>query len=242
MREELIQMNLPPVDRRHVYGLMLDTETANTIAFEDGGLDMSNTLFYDFGCQVVDSHGRTYGVKLSFVNSDIFIHEKDLMQSAYYAQKIPQYFADIEAGKRIVANTYEIRKAVVEVIRHFDCKFICAHNSRFDYNAINNTQRWTTKSKYRYFLPFGLEWWDTLKMAKSVMGSMPTYVRFCEENGYLTKAGKPRFTAEICYRFISKESGFVEAHTGLEDVEIETEILRYCHRQHKPMKKKLWEK
>lgn len=76
-------MNLPPVDRRHVYGLMLDTETANTIAFEDGGLDMSNTLFYDFGCQVVDSHGRTYGVKLSFVNSDIFIHEKDLMQSAY---------------------------------------------------------------------------------------------------------------------------------------------------------------
>ena len=113
-------MNLPPVDRRHVYGLMLDTETANTIAFEDGGLDMSNTLFYDFGCQVVDSHGRTYGVKLSFVNSDIFIHEKDLMQSAYYAQKIPQYLADIEAGKRIVANTYEIRKAVVEVIRHFD--------------------------------------------------------------------------------------------------------------------------
>ena len=79
-------------------------------------------------------------------------------------------------------------------------------------------------------------------MAKSVMGKMPTYLQFCEENGYLTKSGQPRFTAEICYRFISKESGFVEAHTGLEDVEIETEILRYCHRQHKPMKKKLWEK
>ena len=27
----------------------------------------------------------------------------------------------------------------------------------------------------------------------------------------------------------------------MEDVEIETEILRYCHRQHKTMKKKLWE-
>jgi hypothetical protein len=74
------------------------------------------------------------------------------------------------------------------------------------------------------------------------MGKMPTYQRFCAENGYTTKTGKPRFTAEICYRFITKDNTFVESHTGLEDVEIETEILRYCHRQHKAMKKKLWEK
>jgi hypothetical protein len=79
-------------------------------------------------------------------------------------------------------------------------------------------------------------------MARSVLGAMPTYLRFCEENGYLTSTGKPRFTAEICYRFISKNNDFVESHTGLEDVEIETEILRYCRKQHKTMKKVLWEK
>ena len=229
------------IDRRHVYGIVLDTETANTIQ-DENGLDMTNVLFYDLGFQLVDSHGRTYGKKFSFVNSDIFTHEAELMQSAYYAKKIPQYRADLASGKRILANTYEIRKALVDLINKYDCKFVCAHNARFDYNSLNNTQRWTTKSRFRYFLPYGLEWWDTLKMARSVMGKMPTYQRFCEENGYTTKTGKPRFTAEICYRFITKDNTFVESHTGLEDVEIETEILRYCHRQHKAMKKKLWEK
>ena len=229
------------IDRRHVYGIVLDTETANTIQ-DENGLDMTNVLFYDLGFQLVDSHGRTYGKKFSFVNSDIFTHEAELMQSAYYAKKIPQYREDLASGKRILANTYEIRKALVDLINKYDCKFVCAHNARFDYNSLNNTQRWTTKSRFRYFLPYGLEWWDTLKMARSVMGKMPTYQRFCAENDYTTKTGKPRFTAEICYRFITKDNTFVESHTGLEDVEIETEILRYCHRQHKAMKKKLWEK
>lgn len=239
MREEMIPME--KIDRRHVYGIVLDTETANTIQ-DENGLDMSNVLFYDLGFQLVDSHGRTYGKKFSFVNSDIFIHEAELMQSAYYAKKIPQYRADLASGKRILANTYEIRKVLVDLINKYDCKFVCAHNARFDYNSLNNTQRWATKSRFRYFLPYGLEWWDTLKMARSVMGKMPTYQRFCTENGYTTKTGKPRFTAEICYRFITKDNTFVESHTGLEDVEIETEILRYCRRQHKAMKKKLWEK
>ena len=239
MREELIPME--KIDRRHVYGIVLDTETANTIQ-DENGLDMTNVLFYDLGFQLVDSHGRTYGKKFSFVNSDIFTHEAELMQSAYYAKKIPQYRADLASGKRILANTYEIRKALVDIINKYDCKFVCAHNARFDYNSLNNTQRWTTKSRFRYFLPYGLEWWDTLKMARSVIGKMPTYQRFCAENGYTTRTGRPRFTAEICYRFITKDNTFVESHTGLEDVEIETEILRYCHRQHKAMKKKLWEK
>ena len=229
------------IDRRHIYGIVLDTETANTIA-DENGLDMSNVLFYDLGFQVVDSHGRPYGEKFSFVNSDIFIHEKELMESAYYAKKIPQYWKDIWAGKRKVATTYEIKKILWEVVEKYDCKFVCAHNARFDSKALNNTQRYTTKSKFRYFLPHGLVWGDSLKMARSVMGKMPTYRKFCEENGYITKNGQLRFTAEICYRFITKDNNFKESHTGLEDVEIETEIFRYCHRQHKAMKKILWEK
>jgi hypothetical protein len=227
------------IDRRHIYGIMLDTETANTISTESG-LDMSSVLFYDLGFQVIDSHGRAYGQKYSFVNSDIFIDEEELMQSAYYAKKIPLYKEDIANGSRILANTYAIRQALLTVINEFNCKFVCAHNSRFDCNSLNNTQRWTTKSKYRYFLPYGIEWWDTLKMARSVLGNMPTYRQFCEENGYITKNNQLRFTAEICYQFITKDITFKESHTGLEDVEIETEIFRYCHRQHKAMNKKLW--
>jgi hypothetical protein len=70
---------------------------------------------------------------------------------------------------------------------------------------------------------------------------MPTYRRFCEENGYITKNNQCRYTAEIIYRYITKDNDFIESHTGLEDVEIEAQIFAYCVRQHKKMKKNLWE-
>ena len=122
----------------------------------------------------------------------------------------------------------------------YGVKEVYAHNMRFDYGTLNNTERWLTKSKYRYFFPYGTEICDTLKMARQVIGTMPTYRRFCEENGYLTKNGQLRFTAEILYRFISKDNTFVEKHTGLEDVLIEKEILAYCFKQHKKMVRQLW--
>ena len=41
--------------------------------------------------------------------------------------------------------------------------------------------------------------------------------------------------------FISGNNEFEESHTGLEDVLIEAEIMFYCFRQHKPMRKALFE-
>ena len=63
----------------------------------------------------------------------------------------------------------------------------------------------------------------------------------CQENGYVLKNGQPRKTAEILWRFISGNNDFEESHTGLEDVLIEAEIMFYCFRQHKPMRKALFE-
>jgi hypothetical protein len=119
---------------------------------------------------------------------------------------------------------------------------VMAHNARFDLNALNTIQRWTTKSKYRYWFPYGTEIWDTMKMARDVMHKMPTYCQFCEKHDLLTKAGKPSAKAEDLFRFISHDPGFIESHTGLEDVQIEREILWYCLRQHKKMRKGLFEK
>ena len=82
---------------------------------------------------------------------------------------------------------------------------------------------------------------DTLKMARSVVGKMPTYKKFCKEHGYMTKNGQMRFTAEILYRFITKDNDFCESHTGLEDVLIEKDILAYCLAQGLESGK-LWER
>lgn len=229
------------IDHRRHYIIMLDTETANTIVREDGSLDMTNVFVYDIGWQVIDKQGRVYEKK-SYVVREIFVGESELMKSAYYAHKIPKYREEIARGERIVANYYEVRQDLLDTMERYGTMTVCAHNMRFDNGATNTTQRWLTKSKYRYFFPYGVELWDTMKMAKDVILPMPTYRRFCEDNGYLTKTGRLRCTAEILYRFISGDQDFEEAHTGLEDVDIERQILAYCFRQHKAMRKGLYEK
>jgi DNA polymerase III epsilon subunit-like protein len=120
-------------------------------------------------------------------------------------------------------------------------KEVMAHNASFDYRVLNSTQRYMTKSAFRYWFPKEIEIWDTMKMARDVILKMPTYRKFCEENDILTKTGKLSASAENLYKFIIKDVNFKESHTGLEDVQIEREIFLYCRRQHKKMRKKLWE-
>lgn len=229
------------IDRRRNYIIVMDTETC-PLDRDYNGVTPFNMFVYDIGWAVVDKHGNVYETK-SYVNKDIFYGEKDLMNSSYYANKLPQYFEDIENGSRVVASWFEIRKDLVETMKRYETNIVCAHNARFDDGATKNTQRWLTKSKYRYFLPYGTEVWDTMKMSLDVVATMPTYKAFCEENGYMTrhKTPRPQVKAEVIYRFITGNNDFIESHTGLEDVLIEKEILAYCYRKHKKMRKKLYE-
>ena len=228
------------IDRRRHYILVVDTETANTIVREDGSMDMSDVLVYDCGWAVVDKHGTVYETA-SFVNRDIFVYERELMRTAYYANKIPRYVEELREGSRVMASTYEIRQAMLEVLDKWNIRHVSAHNARFDSNGLNRTQSYTTTGRFRYWFPFGrVTWWDTMRMAQDVIVPMPTYVKFCQEHGYVLKNGKPRKTAEILYQFITGDTTFVESHTGLEDVLIEKEIMAYCFRQHKAMRKELY--
>ena len=153
-----------------------------------------------------------------------------------------KYWDDIKSGKRLLVSIYTARKSIVDLMKEYNCTTICAHNARFDYNALNNTVRYITKSKYRYFFSYGCIWWDTLKMSRQIYKNRPTYNRFCTKNGYKTKHKTPqnRLTAEILHRYLTGENDFIESHTGLEDVLIETHILAQCLRQHKKMIKELW--
>ena len=227
------------MDKRVSYKIVIDTETC-PIDKDLTDVLPTNMWVYDCGWAVVDKRGNVYRTR-SFVNADIFLDEKDLMKSAYYAEKIPRYWEDIKAGRRTLTSFCNIRKTLMEDIAEFNVTEIFAHNMRFDYGTLNTTQRWLTKSKYRYFFSKDLVICDTLKMARDVIAKMPTYRRFCEENGYMTKNNQVKLTAEVIFRFITKNNDFVENHTGLEDVLIEKEILAYCYKQHKKMRKKLWE-
>lgn len=226
------------MDKRINYKIVLDCETTpcdRTIE----EVEAKNMLAYDLGWVVTDKRGIVYE-KRSFIIADIFLDEQELMKSAYYADKIPEYWEDIRKGKRKIQSLYNIRKILMQDIADYNIIQVYAHNMRFDYGALNNTIRWITKSKYRYFLPFECEVCDTLKLARQLIATMPTYKRFCKNNGYMTKNNQVRLTAEIIYRFLSGEEDFNEEHKGLEDCMIEKEILAYCYRKHKSMNPKLW--
>lgn len=218
------------MDKRKNYYLTIDTETAN---------DIECPLMYDLGGAIHDKQGKVYET-FSFVIYDIFCADRKLFDTAYYADKRPMYEEQIKRGDRKIVSIFTARSYVRNLCEKYNVKAIIAHNASFDYRAVNNTLRYITKSANRYFLPYGIPIWDTLKMAEDTICKQKSYIYFCEDNGFCRKNGKPRATAEILYRYMIDDVNFVESHTGLEDVLIEKEIFARCMRQHKPMRKSPW--
>ena len=210
--------------------IMFDTETTNEI---------DCPFCYDLGFSVLDTDKGKTLEKHSYVVADIFCN-KDLMASAYFSDKIPQYWKDIKNGKRKLRKWSTIRAIVRDIMAQYNIDTVIAHNARFDYCSTATTQRYLTYSKYRYFFPYGTKFLCTLKMSREVFGKDENYIAFCEENEYLTAYNKPRFTAEIIYRFLTNNTDFVESHTGLEDVEIETEIYLECIKRMPSVDGLLW--
>lgn len=217
--------------------MVFDTETCNTPKV-DGQLDTTCGQVYDFGLQIVDNEGFVYD-EMSFINEDVFFGLPEAMREAYFADKIPQYLTDMRMGKRKIINTWQMYKIVRELVEKYDIKAFIAHNARFDVRVLNSTLRYQTKSKRRFFFPFGIPIWDTMSMANDTICKQSNYRKFCLDNGYMTnhKIPQVRKTAEILWRFITQDNSFEESHTGLEDVQIEAQIFAECVRRHKKMER-----
>lgn len=219
----------PPNTRRHLF-LVLDVETANQLL---------DALVYDIGLAIIDSYGNVYA-RYSLVVADIFEDEADLMQSAYYAKKIPEYLADIANGDREVVSLYEARELVHELCKAYNVKAIMAYNAGFDMSGLNRTQRYVTKSKYRWFFPYGIPFHCIWHMACQTICSQKKYYDFCIANNFVSAAGNISTTAETVYAFITNNPDFEEEHKGLEDVLIETAIFAECVKKHKKMNRNIY--
>ena len=211
-------------------------------------------------CTILKSHAvvATYwdGVLEKYVNGDIekySLHAKNKIDNS--ERIIWQYWGqgfsnnDVPEMVQICFDSVDKYKGDYTVIRlcdddlkEYGITTVFAHNAGFDVKALNNTIRYISDSKFRFFFPRSVEIWDTLKMSRQVIGKQKSYIRFCNEKGYMTKHKVPqcRLTAEILYRYISGIEKFDESHTGLEDVLIETVIFAHCLRQHKKMEKRLY--
>lgn len=129
--------------RKEMY-LVIDTETANSI---------EQPLPYDIGYAVCDRFGHIV-LERSFVVAEIFLDHKEMMKSAYFAEKIPHYWEDIKNGTREIKSIFNIRKQIKEDMKKYRIKKVGAYNMAFDKRALNNVIRYCSKSLIRWFFPF----------------------------------------------------------------------------------------
>lgn len=196
--------------------LVVDTETQGEVSYP---------IAYDVGGVVCDRNGNIYD-KFHFAVRETF-SDLPRMATAYYADKFPEYIDRLADHTMIFATFAEIAAYIDRVVEHYNIDTVAAYNLQFDLRALRNTAKavgldsWTD----RKFEPLCI--WcaacDVLYTAK--------YCKIAREQGWITEKGNIRTSAEMGYRYISGDYGFEEEHRGLDDCEIEAQILAAVYRK-----------
>lgn len=209
--------------RKNERFFIIDTETANSV---------EHPLTYDIGFCVMDRKGNIYEQE-SLVVYDIYAKEREMMKSAYYAEKLPKYEIKLKSGERKMVSLFTAKKMITALMKKHNTNLVYAYNMNFDKRALNNTQRWTTAEKYRWFFPYGTEYRCIWHMACQVLLARPSYIKFAIKNNFISEKGNIKTSAECCYCYLINNPDFKEEHQGIDDVKIEAEILLKCFAQHK---------
>lgn len=207
------------------YLMFIDTETIGSLFVRE------SVLPFEIGMKVLDTEsGKVVKEKSYLVRK--FFNNKFIMLSTFSATKYPNYFEKLKNDKRY--KTYsvnEISKDIERIKQRYNIRVMVAHNGNFDKTAMA-----------RLFDEFGVEnpfenvdLLDTMELSKVITFSRE-YTNYCiehkdrlsstKESCFITNSGRVRTTAQAIYCFISGNSEFEEAHTGLEDIDIEIEIFK----------------
>ena len=217
------------IDKRKKYIMVLDTETTNNnmeSRFNDG-------LVYDIGFTIADKKGNIYA-KRSYAVKEIF-DWKELMDTAYYKNKLPKYYEKLAKGEMKKETIWNIRKAIKIAMEYFNITEVWAFNANFDLTTLNNTVRYLSGSGCRYFFKYGTEICDIWHVACQTLGLQKTF----QWENVRNEKGNLITNAERMFGYIIQDETFEEEHTGLADAEIETKILARCLASHKSIDKKI---
>lgn len=212
--------------RKNQVAVVIDTETANSISFP---------LPYDIGFHFVNLTTGKILERHSLCVYEIYVEQREMMKSAYYANKLPQYEEELKNNERKIVKLYTAKKLIADLMKKYNTNLVYAYNMNFDKRALNNDQKFVTQNRYKYFFPFDTEFRCIWNMACQVLMARPSYIKFALANNFVSNKGNILTNAECCYRYLTKNPTFTEQHKGIDDVEIETEILMACKRQHKKM-------
>ena len=207
------------------YLMFIDTETIGSLFAKE------SVLPFEIGMKIFDTETQKVIKEKSYLVRKFF-NNKYIMLSSFSATKYPSYFEKIENDKRYkVYSVKEIAQDIEKIANRYNIKIMVAHNGGFDKNAMT-----------RLFEEFGtnnpfekIDLLDTMELSKVITYSKD-YTNYCIENKnrlnsvkescFITNSGRVRTTAQAIYCYLSNNSQFEEAHTGLEDIDIEIEIFK----------------
>ena len=212
--------------KKERYLMFIDTETIGTLNVKE------SVLPFEIGMKVLDTETNKIVKEKSYLVRKFF-NNKYIMLSTFSATKYPDYFEKLDTDKRYkTMSVNDISKDIEKTISRYSIKIMVAHNGNFDKTAMA-----------RLFEDFGvdnpfenIDLLDTMELSKVITFSKD-YANYCIENKdrlnslkdscFITNSGRVRTTAQAIYCYISNNSQFEEAHTGLEDIDIEIEIFKH---------------
>jgi hypothetical protein len=189
---------------------LVDVETAG---------DFSNPLCYDIAWRVLDRKGRIYSERNYLVRE--IVTNSQLMMGAFYAKKIfSWYIPALDSHDVRIASMADIVQQMREDAA--DASVVSAYNLAFDIRAIRATLVHTQIAGTIFSGPV-----DKLcvwRMACDALRSK-LYHDLARARGWISAQGNVRTTAQHAYAYITGKFDFIESHTALDDVRIESEIL-----------------
>ena len=211
--------------RKQKYLMFIDTETIGSLYVTE------SVLPFEIGMKIYDTETKKVVKEKSYLVRKFF-NNRYIMLSTFSATKYPSYFEKLENDKRY--KTYSVRdimEDITKVINRYNIKIMVAHNGQFDKNAIARLSE-----EFGIENPFtNIELLDTMEISRVITFSK-AYADYCiahkdrlnsiKESAFITNSGRVRTTAQAIYCYLTNNAEFEEAHTGLEDIDIEISIFQ----------------
>lgn len=220
------------MDKRKGVIAIVDTETADKFARKTNKPEPWNSVVYDLGYIICDKDGNEL-CRRSLAISDTFARH-DVMNSAYYANKLPQYYAGIkmdDSGEWKMVSALEAFRLMRSDFRRHGVSTLAAYNVNFDIAALNSTIRTYSNGFKSFWFPYNMRVVDIWDYADCITGTK-RYCKWAAEHQFFTASGNPQTSAEKVYAYLTDCSDYVERHTALSDCEIEKAIYFAAKRKH----------
>lgn len=195
----------------------------NVMVFDTETTSLDKPFCYNVGYVILNTTDKQILEKRDFVVEQIW-HNRPLFTSAHYADKRPNYISDMRKHKVIMDKWGYIMRQMRKDIREYNVESAYAYNSPFDDKVFTFNCDW-----FKVINPFDtLPIFDIRGYANIFITDCEEYRQYCEDYERFTDSGNYSATAETVYQYITANPDFIEAHTALNDSEIESEILLYC--------------